>query len=162
MERFIAYRKNGEFVKEQGFVHETCFEKIAEEKDLVIKNIVKNDNGEEIEEITSHRVNFLRDATDNEAIAQNYRLGYEAVIIDQEKVNEINSTLNARQLKSVLISSRKRYLKDTDWYLAREVEISGSLPLEVREKRQWARQEINEIESLLDIADLETFNINFN
>lgn len=160
-EKFIAYKKNGEFDKEQGFIHESCFEKIPEEKELVIKNIVKNDKGEEVEEITLHRVSFLRDATDEEIIAQNYRLGYEAVIIDQEKVNEINSTLNARQLKSLLISARKRYLKDTDWYLTRELEIIGSLPQEVREKRQWAREEINEIESLTDIADLETFNINF-
>jgi len=49
--------------------------------------------------------------------------------------------------KSNLINVRLQYLKNTDWYIAREIDQPNTYPQEIKDKRILARQEINEIES---------------
>ena len=50
-------------------------------------------------------------------------------------------------LKSTLISERKHYLRETDWYVVREHDNSVVCPQEIKDKRQLARAEIDEIET---------------
>jgi len=36
----------------------------------------------------------------------------------------------------------RAYLRDTDWYVLRHMENAGSIPAEIREKRQAARDRV--------------------
>lgn len=63
--------------------------------------------------------------------------------------------------KNQLINPRKKYLKDTDWYLMREVDQPQSYPPEVRDKRTRLREEINAIEAAEDLQQIELFTSDF-
>jgi hypothetical protein len=52
-------------------------------------------------------------------------------------------------------------LKDTDWYLMREVDQPQSYPPEVREKRTRLREEINAIEVSENLQQIELFTSDF-
>lgn len=60
--------------------------------------------------------------------------------------------------KPKLINKRKSYLNSTDWYVIRSIELSIEIPKEIKEKRDKAREEINEIEKITKKEDLLKFN----
>ena len=63
--------------------------------------------------------------------------------------------------KNQLVNPRKKYLKDTDWYLMREVDQPQSYPSEVRERRTRIREEINAIEAAENLQQIELFTSDF-
>ena len=63
--------------------------------------------------------------------------------------------------KNSLIKPREGYLKNTDWYVAREADQPNSYPTEVRNKRTQAREEMNTIQSAENLGQLDSFTINF-
>lgn len=64
-------------------------------------------------------------------------------------------------LKMLLIRIRKKYLNDTDYYILRELDEPNSYPIEVKNRRILARQEINAIELSVTLTDLQQFSESF-
>lgn len=78
-----------------------------------------------------------------------------------EKANKENKTFGAdkdgnpvlvdppkpsqEELARQRINELENYLRNTDWYVIRFVEEGTAIPDEVKEKRQWAREEISEL-----------------
>lgn len=67
-----------------------------------------------------------------------------------------------KQKQALLISSRGKYLRSTDWYLTREQDEPNSYPSEIKAKRILARREINEIEACKTLKQLNNYQLNFN
>lgn len=72
-------------------------------------------------------------------------------------------------LKEQLTESRLSYLKNTDYYVIREVdklegepEKVSKYPVEIKERRDLARSQINAIDSAETLEDLKIFNVEFN
>lgn len=99
--------------------------------------------------------------TDEEAIRLFAKANFEAVIVDRNQVDLINSTLTLDELKNKLIVDRKTYLNSTDWYIAREIDVPGSYPDFVRAKRIKARIEQGQITNANNLQALSIYNIIF-
>ena len=79
--------------------------------------------------------------------------------------NEIQEYLECKAFnnkKNQLINVRINYLKNTDWYISREIDEPNSYPEVVKDKRILARQEINNIENCNSLLELEQYSIDFN
>jgi hypothetical protein len=92
--------------------------------------------------------------------------GIPIALTDQE-IEEFNrkdpnqDAIDLELKKNSLTKPREEYLKNTDWYVAREADQPGSYPIEVRNKRTQAREEINAIQSAENLEQLDSFAINF-
>ena len=78
-----------------------------------------------------------------------------------EKPSFTNTQCKISCKKTDLIEPRSLYLKSTDWYTAREVDEPSSYPVEIKNKRILAREEINSIEACTTLAALNEFSVNF-
>ena len=93
--------------------------------------------------------------------------GIPIALTDQE-IEEFNrkdpnqDAIDLELKKNSLTKSREGYLKNTDWYIAREADQPNSYPTEIRNKRTQAREEINTIRSAENLAQLESFTSDFN
>ncbi|NHJ87768.1 MAG: hypothetical protein FK734_20065 [Asgard group archaeon] len=76
------------------------------------------------------------------------------------EIADINDEQNFefQQTKITLINNRRNYLKSTDYYVLKEIDIPGSYPEEIKNKRILAWQEIEEIENATNI---DNYNLNF-
>ena len=89
-------------------------------------------------------------------------LGKELRIINgvlQEYIPSLDERRSA--LKYKLISVRKAFLSNTDWYVSREVDQPNSYRIDVKNKRILARKEINDIELCTTLAQLQQFSETF-
>jgi len=131
MERYLIYKRNGLIDKSVDFIHESCF-------------------GSE---------------DDEEILLQFHKEGFEAEIVDQETffnlVNTETEEEEITRLKNAAISSRKNYLTNTDWYVIRETDEPNSYPIEIKNKRTQAREEINSIQTATTLEDIQSFNSDF-
>lgn len=80
---------------------------------------------------------------------------------DSDKWQEASLTeknnLKRNNIKDFLISSRKSYLKATDFRVLRFIDEGTPYPDEIKSKRILARQEINEIEACTTLTALNQF-----
>lgn len=101
--------------------------------------------------------------SNKKAFWRNEAWDYEEILPPDNKLPEIKESLEDKKnrIKSELITKRKIYLSSTDWYLLREFDQPNSYPLEIKQKRILARQEINQIKSVNSLAALSKFNTLF-
>jgi hypothetical protein len=79
-----------------------------------------------------------------------------------ELVEEIESESDQiNRLKTQAIINRSSYLQTTDWYILREFDNPNSYPIEVKEKRTLARNQINEIEKISDLKEANSIKENY-
>lgn len=127
MEKFIAYKKNGQFDKTQGFIHESVFVSSSDEEALS---------------------NFAKD-------------GYETVIIDATQANTINSILTIDELKNNLINVRKKYIASTDWEAAAFIKRQRAVSQITIDKNNLAITQINEINKIVTLPELQKYELDF-
>tara|TARA_R110002110_G_scaffold82712_2_gene215075 strand:- start:4871 stop:5296 length:426 start_codon:yes stop_codon:yes gene_type:complete len=62
------------------------------------------------------------------------------------------------ETRSLKLGLRKVYLKNTDWYLVRELDEPGTYPKEIKDKRILARKERAEIKVTNTLEEINSYN----
>lgn len=70
---------------------------------------------------------------------------------------EVTNLLTKPKLKQRLIRSRLDYLENTDHYALKEIDEPGSYPLEIKEKRIKARQQVEVIQNSTTLTQFNKF-----
>lgn len=89
------------------------------------------------------------------------------IALTEEEIEEFNrpdpnqAAIDLEMKKNLLIKPRLEYLKETDWYVLRELDQEEAYPLAIKTRRETARQEINAIQSIDDLEQLESFTAEF-
>lgn len=61
-----------------------------------------------------------------------------------------NDIMSEKEIKQQEISKHQMYLNDTDWYVYRAMDTGEPVPVEIKQKRQEAREEISRLREELE------------
>ncbi len=90
-------------------------------------------------------------------------LKWENAEYDKPSWSDIEAKLGAVELenaKDAKIEICREYLKKTDWHCLRFADDGNSYPVEIKDKRIFARSASNAIEALTSIEEVEAYDIN--